>query len=77
MKNNRGERFMFGYVPEMFRGEYAETEEESDRWVASVVAGQQADVRRPPEWSAGHVAGGSRSGARHSGQTGRRNDRNA
>ena len=49
LKNNRGERFMFGYVPEMFRGEYAETEEESDRWVASVVAGQQATVRRPPE----------------------------
>src|SRR5579883_2159904 len=49
LKNNRGERFMFRYVPEMFRGEYAETEDESDRWVASVVAGQQAEVRRPPE----------------------------
>jgi succinate dehydrogenase / fumarate reductase flavoprotein subunit len=49
LKNNRGERFMFRYVPEMFRGEYAETEEESDQWVASVVAGQQAEVRRPPE----------------------------
>jgi succinate dehydrogenase / fumarate reductase flavoprotein subunit len=49
LKNNRGERFMFGYVPEMFRGEYAETEEESDRWVAGVVSGQRTEARRPPE----------------------------
>ena len=49
LKNNRGERFMFRYVPEMFRGEFAETEEEADRWVASVVAGLRADARRPPE----------------------------
>src|SRR5262249_24510771 len=49
LKNNRGERFMYNYVPEAYRGEYAETEEESDRWVASVVAGQRSDARRPPE----------------------------
>jgi succinate dehydrogenase / fumarate reductase flavoprotein subunit len=49
LKNNRGERFMFQYVPEMYRGEYAETEEESDRWVAGVVSGQRTDARRPPE----------------------------
>jgi succinate dehydrogenase / fumarate reductase flavoprotein subunit len=49
LKNNRGERFMFRDVPEMFRGEFAETEEEADRWVASVVAGRRADARRPPE----------------------------
>jgi succinate dehydrogenase / fumarate reductase flavoprotein subunit len=49
LKNNRGERFMFRYVPEAYRGEYAETEEESDRWVASVVSGRRADARRPPE----------------------------
>ena len=49
LKNNRGERFMFRDIPEMFRGEFAETEEEADRWVASVVAGQRSDARRPPE----------------------------
>jgi succinate dehydrogenase / fumarate reductase flavoprotein subunit len=49
LKNNHGERFMYNYVPEAYRGEYAETEEESDRWVASVVAGQRSDARRPPE----------------------------
>src|SRR3954464_12808512 len=26
LKNNRGERFMFRYIPEMFKGEFAETE---------------------------------------------------
>jgi succinate dehydrogenase / fumarate reductase flavoprotein subunit len=49
LKNSRGERFMFSYIPEMFRGEFAETEEESDRWVASVVAQAQSVARRPPE----------------------------
>src|SRR5947209_4660963 len=49
LKNNRGERLMFGYVPEMYRGDFAETEEEADRWVASVVAGRRPDARRPPE----------------------------
>jgi succinate dehydrogenase / fumarate reductase flavoprotein subunit len=47
--NSEGKRFMFGYVPEMFRGEFADTEEESDRWVAAVVARQRPDARRPPE----------------------------
>jgi succinate dehydrogenase / fumarate reductase flavoprotein subunit len=49
LRNSRGERFMFRYVPEMYRGEFAETEEESDRWVASVVSGRRTDARRPPE----------------------------
>src|SRR5438874_32966 len=49
LKNNRGERFMFREIPEMFRGEFAETEEEADRWVASVVSGRRPDARRPPE----------------------------
>jgi succinate dehydrogenase / fumarate reductase flavoprotein subunit len=49
LKNNRGERFMFNYIPEMFKGEFADTEEESDRWVAGVASGQRTDARRPPE----------------------------
>jgi succinate dehydrogenase / fumarate reductase flavoprotein subunit len=49
LKNNRGERFMFGYTPEMFRGEFADTEEESDRWVAGVISQSRTDARRPPE----------------------------
>jgi succinate dehydrogenase / fumarate reductase, flavoprotein subunit len=30
--NNEGRRFMFDYIPEMFRAETAETEEEADAW---------------------------------------------
>src|SRR6185503_2582479 len=33
LKNNKGERFMFGYMPEMFKGDFAETEAEADAWV--------------------------------------------
>jgi succinate dehydrogenase / fumarate reductase flavoprotein subunit len=34
LKNSKGERFMFGYIPEFFRAETAATEEEADRWYA-------------------------------------------
>jgi succinate dehydrogenase / fumarate reductase flavoprotein subunit len=32
LKNSEGKRFMFDYVPAVFRKQYAETEEEADRW---------------------------------------------
>jgi succinate dehydrogenase / fumarate reductase flavoprotein subunit len=32
LRNAEGRRFMFDYIPEMFRSETAETEEEADRW---------------------------------------------
>ncbi|HLE96348.1 MAG TPA: fumarate reductase/succinate dehydrogenase flavoprotein subunit [Candidatus Thermoplasmatota archaeon] len=44
LRNSAGERFMFRYVPEMFKGEFAETEEEAKRWLD----GDQK-ARRPPE----------------------------
>lgn len=44
LKNSRGERFMFRYVPDMFKGEYAETEEECKRWIEG-----DKNARRPPE----------------------------
>ena len=49
LKNSQGERFMFRYIPEMFRADFADTEDEADRWVAEVIAGRTATVRRPPE----------------------------
>jgi len=49
LKNNKDERFMFDNIPEMFQGEYAETQEEATKWVAAVVAGERPDARRPPE----------------------------
>jgi succinate dehydrogenase / fumarate reductase flavoprotein subunit len=32
LRNSEGKRFMFDYIPEVFKGQYAETEEEADRW---------------------------------------------
>lgn len=45
LKNSRGERFMFDYIPEAFKNDVASTEEEAARWVA----GDQKNNRRPPE----------------------------
>jgi succinate dehydrogenase / fumarate reductase flavoprotein subunit len=47
--NGKRERFMFKYVPDMFKGEFAETEDEANKWVASVIAGERPTARRPPE----------------------------
>ena len=44
LRNTKGERFMFRYVPDMFKGEYAETEEEAKRWLEG-----DKKARRPPE----------------------------
>src|SRR5450756_220564 len=44
LRNTEGKRFMFNYVPDVFRAQYAETEEEADRWYTD-----QANNRRPPE----------------------------
>jgi len=44
LKNARGERFMFRYIPEMFRAETAETEEEADRWYTD-----KRTARRTPD----------------------------
>jgi succinate dehydrogenase / fumarate reductase flavoprotein subunit len=45
LKNSKGERFMFRYMPDMFKGDFAESEAESDAWVA----GERKKNRRPPE----------------------------
>ncbi len=33
LKNSDGTRFMFGYIPPVFKGQYAETEQEADQWL--------------------------------------------
>ncbi|KAA0021735.1 fumarate reductase/succinate dehydrogenase flavoprotein subunit [Antrihabitans cavernicola] len=33
LKNSEGKRFMFDYIPPVFKGQYAETEEEADAWL--------------------------------------------
>jgi succinate dehydrogenase / fumarate reductase flavoprotein subunit len=44
LRNTDGKRFMFDYVPDVFRAQYAETEEEADRWYTD-----PDNNRRPPE----------------------------
>jgi succinate dehydrogenase / fumarate reductase flavoprotein subunit len=43
LRNALGERFMFQYIPEMFRAETADTEDEADRWY------DDKSVRRTPD----------------------------
>jgi len=47
--NSDGKRFMFDYVPDMYRDEFADTIEEAEAWVKEVVSGKLATNRRPPE----------------------------
>jgi len=42
--NNRGERFMFKYIPPKFASETADTEAEANRWLQG-----DKEARRPPE----------------------------
>jgi succinate dehydrogenase / fumarate reductase flavoprotein subunit len=51
LTNSRGERFMWKYLPEDRRKEYAETPEEAREWLEANVSGRQTKARRPPELS--------------------------
>jgi succinate dehydrogenase / fumarate reductase flavoprotein subunit len=44
LRNSDGKRFMFDYIPEVFKEKYAQSEEEADGWYADPEAN-----RRPPE----------------------------
>ena len=44
LRNSEGKRFMFDYVPDVFRTQYADTEEEADRWYKD-----PDNNKRPPE----------------------------
>ena len=44
LTNSDGRRFMFDYIPEVFKNKYATTEEEADRWYTD-----PDNNRRPPE----------------------------
>ena len=51
LRNSKGERFMWRYLPEDRRAEYAATDEEAARWVKAVSQGRSTEDRRPPELS--------------------------
>ncbi|TQF73659.1 fumarate reductase/succinate dehydrogenase flavoprotein subunit [Rhodococcus spelaei] len=44
LKNSDGARFMFDYIPSVFKGQYAETEEEADKWLQD-----NESARRTPD----------------------------
>ena len=44
LRNTNGERFMFNYIPDVFKDKYADNEAEADRWYTD-----QNNNRRPPE----------------------------
>lgn len=44
LKNADGNRFMFDYIPAVFKGQYAETEEEADKWLRD-----NESARRTPD----------------------------
>ncbi|MFE2021131.1 fumarate reductase/succinate dehydrogenase flavoprotein subunit [Streptomyces sp. NPDC059499] len=44
LRNSEGKRFMFDYVPDVFKEKYAQSEEEGDRWYEDPDSN-----RRPPE----------------------------
>jgi succinate dehydrogenase / fumarate reductase flavoprotein subunit len=47
--NGERKRFMFQYIPDRYKGEFAETEEEATKWVQAVIANKRPEARRPPE----------------------------
>ncbi|MCI0532208.1 MAG: FAD-binding protein, partial [candidate division Zixibacteria bacterium] len=44
LKNSKGERFMFHYIPDLYKAETSDTEEEANRWLSG-----DKSARRPPE----------------------------
>ncbi|WP_329022959.1 fumarate reductase/succinate dehydrogenase flavoprotein subunit [Streptomyces sp. NBC_00690] len=44
LRNSEGKRFMFNYIPDVFKEKYAQSEEEGDRWYED-----PDNNRRPPE----------------------------
>ncbi len=44
LKNSKGERFMFNYIPDLFRSETAADAAEAERWLR-----KEEGARRPPE----------------------------
>ena len=44
LRNSEGKRFMFDYIPDVFKAQYATTEEEADGWYTD-----PENHRRPPE----------------------------
>jgi succinate dehydrogenase / fumarate reductase flavoprotein subunit len=77
LKNSKGERFMFRYIPEAFKKDVADSEAEAERWVQDVIAAARprragrrscspATSSRARSWPRCARGGGARTGARSS-----------
>jgi len=51
LRNSEGERFMYRYLPESRRDEYAASDDEARAWVDDLTEGRQTKHHRPPELS--------------------------
>ena len=51
LRNASGERFMWKYLPEERRREYAADDDEAAKWVSALSQSKTTDARRPPELS--------------------------
>jgi succinate dehydrogenase flavoprotein subunit len=51
LRNRDGKRFMWDYLPDERRHEYAASDDEARRWVEALTAGRPTDARQPPELS--------------------------
>lgn len=52
LRNSKKERFMFNYLPESTRKDYADDEAEAERWLADTLSGKlKTEHKRPPELS--------------------------
>ncbi len=51
LTNSEGKRFMFDYLPESTKNDYAATEDEAKEWVDATINHKKSEARRPPELS--------------------------
>jgi succinate dehydrogenase / fumarate reductase flavoprotein subunit len=49
LRNKEGKRIMFGYIPDLYANETANTEEEADRWLRESTSGVTSKARRTPD----------------------------
>jgi succinate dehydrogenase / fumarate reductase flavoprotein subunit len=49
LRNKDGKRIMFGYIPELYANETANTEEEADQWLRESTSGVASKARRTPD----------------------------
>jgi succinate dehydrogenase / fumarate reductase, flavoprotein subunit len=51
LRNSKGERFMWKYLPEATKNDFAADEAEAKEWTEAAIAGKKSNARRPPELS--------------------------